>query len=83
MLRKTLLIAASSLLLFFPPSFSAARDYTPQECPVVGNKNSGIYHTPGGRHYRQMLQENKRGDNRACFRTEEAARAAGYRKSKT
>ena len=82
-MRRTLLTAVLSLLLLLSPFFASARDYTPQECPVVGNKNSRIYHTPGGRHYRQMLQENKRGDNRACFRTEEAAKAAGYRKSKT
>ena len=78
--RSTMAIVLLSILL---PFFASARDYTPKECPVVGNKNSGIYHTPGGRHYRQMLQENIRGDNRACFQNEDAARAAGYRKSKT
>ena len=77
------LLTAILLLLLASPFVASARDYTPQQCPVVGNTNSRIYHTPGGRHYRQMLQENKRGDNRVCFRTEEAAKAAGYRKSKT
>lgn len=75
------LVLATLLSLFL--SLSAfARDYTPQECPVVGNTNSGIYHVPGGRHYWQMLQQNKYGDNRACFPNEAAAITAGYRKSK-
>ncbi len=82
-LMRGKLITAVLLLSLLPPFLAFARDYTPQECPVVGNKNSRIYHIPGGRHYRQMLQENKRGDNRDCFPTEGAAKAAGYRKSKT
>jgi hypothetical protein len=66
-----------------------AKDYTPDECPVVGNTESGIYHVPGGLNYRRMLVENKavkegkRRDNRKCFRTEEEAKKDGYRKSKT
>lgn len=71
-----------SLALPLPGS---ARDYTPKDCPVVGNTNSKIYHVPGGVNYRRMLQENKKPsrDNRECFPNEEAARKAGYRKSKT
>lgn len=80
-LRARLLIIV--LVLFLFPLAAPARDYTAQECPVVGNRNSGIYHVPGGRHYWKMLQQNKRGDNRACFPNEAAAKAAGYRRSKT
>jgi hypothetical protein len=81
--QRTLLVSVSSLLLLISSSACIARDYTPQECPIVGNKNSGIYHVPGGRHYLKMLRKNKRGDNRDCFQNEAAAKAAGYRRSKT
>jgi hypothetical protein len=66
-----------------------AKDYTPDECPVVGNKESGIYHVPGGLNYEQMLRENQevkdggKRDNRECFRNEEDAEKAGYRASKS
>ena len=74
------------MLLALP---AAAKDYTPDECPVVGNTESGIYHVPGGLHYSEMLRENKdvkegkKKDNRQCFGTEQDAKKAGYRKSKT
>lgn len=80
-MRSRLLIIALMLALFLP-LLASARDYTPKECPVVGNTNSGIYHVPGGRYYLRMLRQNKRGDNRVCFRSEAAAIAAGYRRSK-
>ena len=80
-MRRRLLIMVLMLALILP-SVASARDYTPKECPVVGNTNSGIYHVPGGRYYLRMLQQNKRGDNRACFGSEAAAIAAGYRRSK-
>lgn len=79
-------ILGLTMLLSFPVH---AKDYTPDECPVVGNTESGIYHVPGGLNYRRMLVENKdvkqgkRRDNRKCFRTEEDAKKDGYRKSKT
>ena len=62
-----------------------ARDFAPSECPVVGNKETKIYHTPGGLKYRQMLQENQKAarENRVCFPNEEAAKNVGYRKSKS
>jgi len=69
-----------AFLSFLTPAF--ARNYTPTECRVVGNTNSRIYHTPGGRSYAKMLRENQKGDNQECFKTEAAARAAGYRHSK-
>lgn len=68
------------LLMIAIPAF--AKDYSPQECPVVGNLNSNIYHVPGGRSYAKMLRENSSGDNRKCFKTEQEAQKAGYRKAK-
>lgn len=47
----------------------------PSWAPIKGNANSGIYHVPGGRYYNVTKAEE-------CFRTEAAAVAAGYRKSK-
>lgn len=62
---------------------AAAKDYTRQECPVIGNVDSRIYHTPASDAYRKLLKENRQGeDNRICFRTEQEARDAGYRKSR-
>lgn len=58
--------------------------YTAEECPVVGNLFSGIYHVPGQANYREMLQRNQRGrDNRVCFPSEWAARVNGYRRSRS
>ena len=59
-----------------------ASDYTPSECPVVGNIDSKIYHIPGGESYAKMLRKNKKGDNRKCFKNEAEALGAGYRKAK-
>ncbi len=62
---------------------SLAKDYTRQECPVIGNVDSKIYHTPASDSYRKLLKGNQdRGDNRICFRIEQEARDAGYRKSR-
>lgn len=47
----------------------------PSWAPIKGNADSGIYHVPGQRFYDRTKPEE-------CFRTEAAARAAGYRKSK-
>jgi len=61
----------------------AAKDYTRRECPVIGNADSGIYHTPASDSYRKLLKGNQNGsDNRICFKTEQEARDAGYRKSR-
>ena len=59
--------------------------YTPQnECPVVGNSTTRIYHLPGDRNYGQMLEENKakKIDNRVCFNSRAEAEMAGYRRSR-
>ncbi len=49
-----------------------------EDCPVVGNRSSGIYHVPGGRFYGQMLASR----NRVCFADEDEALRAGYRRSR-
>ncbi len=62
---------------------AAAKDYTRQECPVIGNVDSKIYHTPASDSYRKLLKGNQNGsDNRICFKIEQEARDAGYRKSR-
>lgn len=43
---------------------------------VRGNKNSGIYHVPGCRNYDDVSLA-----NRVIFKTEDDAKAAGYRKA--
>lgn len=47
----------------------------PASHPIKGNANSGIYHMPSGSFYSRTVPEK-------CFKTEAAAKAAGYRKSK-
>jgi hypothetical protein len=43
--------------------------------PIKGNRRSGIYHVPGGFAYERTIAD-------ICFRTPEAAEAAGLRHSK-
>ena len=47
----------------------------PSWAPIKGNADSMIYHVPGGSFYTRTNPEE-------CFRTESAAQAAGYRRSK-
>lgn len=47
----------------------------PSWAPIKGNASSGIYHMRGQRFYDRTYPED-------CFRTEKAARDAGYRKAK-
>lgn len=68
------------LLTFSLDSFAV--DYKPSDCPIVGNIESKIFHVSGGKSYAKMLVQNKGSDNRKCFKTEEEASAAGYRKAK-
>ena len=58
--------------------------FTENECPVVGNSDTHIYHLPGDRNYGQMLEENKdkKKDNRVCFKSRVEAEKAGYRGSR-
>jgi len=71
------------ILPFAAGAAAATGDYTRQDCPVIGNIQSRIYHTPASDSYRKLLKENPRGeDNRICFKNEQEARSAGYRKSR-
>ena len=57
--------------------------YTQEQCPVIGNTKTGIYHVPGGNFYQRMLVLNKdRKENRRCFKNQNEAIKAGFRKSK-
>jgi hypothetical protein len=83
--ERWLIETVVAVIIFLVFSGAAmARDYTPTECPVVANTDSGIYHTRSSLNYRMMLQENKnkKKDNRKCFKTELEAKMAGYRKAK-
>jgi hypothetical protein len=57
-------------------------NFNSNECPVVGNTDSNIYHVSGGRFYETMLERNSDGDNRKCFNSESEAEGAGFRRSK-
>ncbi len=72
------------ILAFLVSSAALGKDYTQQECPVVGNLETRIYHVPGDRNYWQMLRENKvNRDNRACFKSPAEAEKAGYLRSRS
>jgi hypothetical protein len=74
-----------SLLTYQPPAapLPPNTDYSPSECPVAGNVESGIYHLAGSRDYRKMLTGGKISRLRvACFADESEATSAGYRRSK-
>lgn len=47
----------------------------PKDKPIKGNAQSGIYHLPGQKYYKQTKPED-------CFTTEDEAKTAGYRRSK-
>jgi hypothetical protein len=70
-------------LVLAASSVTFGRDFTEKECPVVGNSETHIYHIPGDRNYRQMLQENTKKDNRVCFKSGAEAEKAGYRRSRS
>lgn len=48
--------------------------YCPDNKPIKGNAQSGIYHMPGGQYYGKTMPER-------CFATESDAINAGYRAS--
>lgn len=79
-MMQYLLLTLMTFFTLTPMAF--AKDYTPQQCPVVGNTNSMIYHQAGGQSYAKMLRENQSGDNRKCFKSAQQAQSAGYRASK-
>ena len=76
-------MALMAALVVAPAAYG--RNYTPEECPAVGNSDTHIYHMSGDRNYRQMLVENKKtkNDNRMCFKSSLAAENAGYRRSRS
>ena len=78
--RALFFLLATSFIL--TSAYSAPDVYSPQECPVIGNTDSSIYHTAGQKFYARMLRKNKKGDNRRCFKSEEEARTAFFRRSK-
>lgn len=47
----------------------------PDDQPIKGNAQSGIYHVPGGQYYDKTMPER-------CFSSESDAINAGYRRSK-
>jgi len=68
--------SAATAAVPYPSRTSPAGSYTcPAWAPIKGNASSMIYHVPGGQFYEVTNPEE-------CFRTEAAAVAAGYRKSK-
>lgn len=58
--------------------------FTENECPVVRNAETHIYHLPGDRNYGQMIEENRdrKKNNRVCFKSRVEAEKAGYRRSR-
>lgn len=59
------------------PGNPATPGSTMETGKIIGNKNSKIYHLPGGASYEKISPA-----NRAYFATEEDAQKAGYRKAK-
>lgn len=72
-------MSATTARVPYPERISPAPNSTcPAWAPIKGNQNSRgewIYHLPSGRDYAKTVPEE-------CFRTEAAAKAAGYRPSK-
>ncbi len=48
-----------------------------EDCPVIGNQRSSIYHLPGGQFYDQMRSS----PDKVCFQSEEEAVRSGFRRS--
>jgi len=68
--------SAASEAIYVPNRTDPIRAYTcPSWAPIKGNADSMIYHMPWQRFYKVTDPED-------CFRTEAAAKQAGYRKSK-
>ena len=81
MIRMQYKLLLATLLLSFGASVEA-RDFTASECPAIGNTESLIYHVKGCPNFPQMLEMNKNGENRKCFRNRSSAEKAGYQISK-
>lgn len=67
--------SSSTSSVTYPSSTSPISEWNcPSWAPIKGNASSGLYHMPDGRYYDRTKPEE-------CFRTESAARAAGYTRS--
>ncbi|MGL5816743.1 MAG: hypothetical protein ACRCYR_04210 [Phycicoccus sp.] len=67
--------SASTAAVGYPSRTSPVSEWScPSWAPIKGNGSSMIYHVPSGQFYSRTKPEE-------CFRTETAARSAGYRKS--
>lgn len=64
-----------------PAKLDYSKDFSPEECPVVGNIEKMIYHMDGCPNYGMMLQKNKGPDNRMCFQKASDAIAEGFKVS--
>lgn len=71
-------VTSTPIPVLVVPADTSAKPISANECPaaypIKGNKNSMIYHMPGGASYKTTKPEE-------CFATEAAAQAAGYRKA--
>ncbi len=74
-MRKLLILCVflSSCAHLHSSTFPRGTNCPPRH-PIKGNEDSGIFHVPGQEYYAATHPER-------CFRTEEAARRAGYRKA--
>ena len=64
-------------------SAGSRRKSNRRKCTIKGNVNSKgnrIYHLPGGQFYKRIRIKRREGDR--CFKTEEQAKKAGFRRSK-
>jgi methylphosphotriester-DNA--protein-cysteine methyltransferase len=57
---------------------STGKNTSNSQEPIIGNKNSKIYHVPGCSSYHSVSEK-----NRMLFNTAEEAEKAGFRKAKT
>lgn len=78
---KKLLLLFCLVTLVAQPAF--ARNFTPKECPIVGNTKTETYYLPTSKNYKMMLMDDKKADNRNCFKTEQYAKDSGYHKAGT
>ncbi len=84
-MKKIIFSIATAVLIFSVAPVQAATDFVGKpktmaqlySCKVVGNYNSKIYHLKGSKYIKQMTLPKKE-----CFKTEAAAKAKGFRKSK-
>jgi hypothetical protein len=69
-------------IIIFITVTSYAKDFTQEVCPVIGNIRSHKFFVKGCPNYLQMLEQNKKADNRKCFKTRQEAIQDGYQIAK-